>query len=252
MKTKYFFVFSVLVSSLFSSALRATQETSTKCELNKNLIKADYTITSSRQNNISNVKYLTLYRKENRVAHQYPQTEITESWFLTSNKRIMPVRFFEAHGRAIEYSPTETVHGKKETDWSLRNQLISDKLLARMEKVDEKGQGCNIRQRYELKNSHTSLTLIWDPNLLLVTSFEQQRGNVSQQWTLKKVSGAAKDIEPFLAQLDTFQTTDYADIGDDHTDPFLTKMVTLGFIEPGSSGFYNEHGQALEGQHQHH
>ncbi|MFT6897794.1 MAG: hypothetical protein ACJA13_002205 [Paraglaciecola sp.] len=44
---------------------------------------------------------------------------------------------------------------------------------------------------------------------------------------------------------------DVSDIGDDHSDPFLIKMVTLGFIEHGASGFYDDKGNALEGAHHH-
>ena len=39
--------------------------------------------------------------------------------------------------------------------------------------------------------------------------------------------------------LPAYQTTDFADIGDDHTDPFLTDMVHQGFIEHGSDGVYH-------------
>ena len=42
-----------------------------------------------------------------------------------------------------------------------------------------------------------------------------------------------------------------ADIGDDHTDPFLTNMVNQGFIEAGASGFYDQNGNAIGEGHRH-
>jgi hypothetical protein len=40
----------------------------------------------------------------------------------------------------------------------------------------------------------------------------------------------------------TYQTTDYADIGEDHTNKFITKMVTSVHIGGLASGIYNDEG----------
>ena len=71
-----------------------------------------------------------------------------------------------------------------------------------------------------------------------------------RSWTLTNADYEA-DVSNFFAKRVDYQATDYADIGDDHTDPFLTKMVTQGFIEAGASGFYDQHGRALKGEHNH-
>ena len=70
-------------------------------------------------------------------------------------------------------------------------------------------------------------------------------------WQQQSLSHEQADINAFFASRYGYQTTDYADIGDDHTDPFLTNMVHQGFIEAGASGFYNASGEALEGSHLH-
>ena len=48
-----------------------------------------------------------------------------------------------------------------------------------------------------------------------------------------------------------YELTDYADIGDNESDPFLAKMINLGFIQDTHPGFYNSQGQAIGGRHQH-
>lgn len=105
-------------------------------------LKAEYTITVQNMHNKSNTTSLILWRKNNVVAHQYPSTEITEMWQKINDRLIKPIRFFNAHNRAIEYQPGEVVHGKKETDWSFRNQLVSDNLLNSMQVAKTHGEAC--------------------------------------------------------------------------------------------------------------
>ena len=59
------------------------------------------------------------------------------------------------------------------------------------------------------------------------------------------------EIAAEFVKREQYISTDYADIGDDHTEPFLTQMVNLGFIEGGASDFYNAQGEALQGEHGH-
>jgi len=61
-----------------------------------------------------------------------------------------------------------------------------------------------------------------------------------------------KKIEEFFRIRGSYQTTDYADIGDNESDPFLLKMMNLGFIKHGASGFYDAQGHALKKRHNHH
>ncbi len=91
---------------------------------------------------------------------------------------------------------------------------------------------------------------LWSRDRQLIASFEVESGKTHRTWTLTSTDYNA-DVNSFFAKRADYQATDYADIGDDHTDPFLTKMVTQGFIEAGASGFYNDKGHALEGEHSH-
>lgn len=223
------------------------------CDKNSKRLKADYSISITKHTtmgDITRTTNLSLWRMDNKVAHQYPETNITEEYTLVRNKFIKPVRYFDGHQRAIEYQPGETIHGKKETDFSYRYQLVSDTFLDSMTLVSSTGSGCEKTETYELKNSAGSFTLTWLVHQQLIASFEVESGKTHRTWTLTSTNYNA-DVNSFFAKRADYQATDYADIGDDHTDPFLTKMVTQGFIEAGASGFYNDKGHALEGEHSH-
>ena len=193
---------------------------------------------------------LYLWRDNEKVAHVYPATQITESWTLVRDKYIKPTRYFDAHERAIEYQPGETIHGKKEDDFSYRYQLISDKLIASMTLVKSEGTGCETTELYSLEAPNQTLELTWLPNQKLIKHFVVKQPDMVREWTLQDVNYNA-DTNTFFAKRESYQSTDYADIGDDHTDPFLTKMVNQGFIEAGASGYYDQHGQAIGSSHTH-
>ena len=218
-------------------------------------LKAEYQITVIKhklQNMISNTKETTLilWRKNNVVAHQYPSTRITEMWQQINDKMIKPMRFFNEYNRAIEYQPGEVVHGKKETDWSYRNQLISDNLLTSMQTVSTHGETCEQVVQLVQKTKKGDLLIEWMPQLKLIKSFQYKDPQRQENWQLVELDIQSAKTAAYFDKLYTYQSTDYADIGDDHTDPFLTKMVTLGFVEAGASGFYNDKGQQI-GDHHH-
>ncbi|MFT6329205.1 MAG: hypothetical protein ACJAYN_001135 [Bermanella sp.] len=207
------------------------------------IVKSD---TSS--NKLNQAIQLVLVRNSNEVAHQYPQTEITESWQLNHAEQIKSVRFFDKHARAIEYQPNERVHGKTETDWSYRNQLISDSLLNKFTTTKVSNEGCNRLESKTYTNRQITMHLTWFSELRIVNTFsikDKQSGATLESWSLQSIQLSSDQITPFFKTRHGYLATDFADIGDDHTDPFLTNMMNLGFIEFGASGFYDTQGNAM-------
>ncbi|AEP29585.1 hypothetical protein [Brumicola nitratireducens] len=195
---------------------------------------------------------ITLLRNGNEVAHQYPQTGITESWQLNQASQIKSTRFFDLHERAIEYQPGEKVHGKSESDWSYRNQLISDSLLKKFTTTNSINEGCGRIETKTFSNDGLTMEITWFPELSLINSFaitEKETDSIVESWSLQSVDLSGEQITPFFKSRYDYYATDYADIGDDHTDPFLTKMMNLGFIEHGASGFYDTNGNPMADDH---
>lgn len=248
----------ILFTSASTFSLAQVAETSSvvnvsneqTCKEDSTSLFAKYEISVTSPSKTLQTTSLHLWRNGNKVAHEYPATNITESWTLVRNKFIKPTRFFDAHERAIEYQPGETIHGKKETDFSYRYQLISDKLIDAMTLDKKDGKGCNAVEHYSLDNEQGHFKLTWIPHLKLVRSFSVDRNGYVRDWELTNVDFDV-NTKDFFAKRQDYQSTDYADIGDDHTDPFLTKMVTQGFIEAGASGYYDEHGHSIGEGHAH-
>ena len=205
-----------------------------ECQQQASHLRAVYQLQQGQQS----ATELQLLRDGKWVAQRYPAQHITLSWYLSRPGMIQPTRHFEQYQRSIEYAAGEVVHGKKETDWDYRNQLVSQSLLSKLQLVSESGAGCELQQTFRGQIAAQPVTLVWHPKLNLLRSLqigEQQ----PKRWTLQTVSFDPSQVVAHRQWLDSFQTTDYADIGDDHSDPFLTKMVRQGFIEHGHDGFYS-------------
>jgi hypothetical protein len=200
------------------------------------------------KNKLGDSLQLTLVRNKNEVAHQYPQTGITESWQLNHADQIKSIRFFDKHERAIEYQPNERVHGKTESDWSYRNQLISDSLLNKFTTTEISNEGCNRIEKKTYTNHEITMDLTWFSELRIVNTFtikDTLSGSILESWSLQSVQLRSDQILDFFKSRHSYFSTDFADIGDDHTDPFLTNMMNLGFIEKGASGFYDIQGNPM-------
>ncbi|WP_246601182.1 hypothetical protein [Alteromonas antoniana] len=234
----------LLIASLLSG-------TSFQCDAEASVLQAKYTIDVSYHGETQKTLAMNLWRDNNNVAHQYPQTQITEAWTLVRNTLIKPTRYFDGHQRAIEYQPGESIHGEVESDWPYRYQLVSETFFDQLTKVSESGSGCEVIQTFEKNTDDGIVSLSWLPALNLISSFTVSQAGIEKHWSLNSVSHDKTMIDAFFDARADYKSTDYADIGDDHTDPFLTNMVNQGFIEAGASGFYNQHGQAISGGHSH-
>lgn len=192
---------------------------------------------------------LELWRDGNRVAIRYPEDRITEQWELTSNNRLHLVRYFDLHERGIEYQPNEI---KGSHDWSLKRQLISDTLLKEMKLSKTRGKGCQSVAHYSKKSNGTKLKLKWLERQQLIKEFRVKRGNSVITWKLQQVNSDPQSVAQAFVELGRYDTTDYTDIGDNESDPFLLNMINLGFVERGASGFYDAQGNDMGDEHGHH
>jgi len=226
---------------------------SVACEITSGGLRAEYEIQSidNHTGKVLKRTNLILWRDTNRVAHQYAQTQVTEGWELVSPKLIKASRYFDNQQRTIEYQPGEVVHGKKETDFSARNQLISDTLMANLTLESIGSSECDIQQNYSGSNRNKSIQLSWLKQQKLIQSMRIKGKHTNQLWQLKNVKHDSLLVQAFFNKRDHYQSTDFADIGDDHTDPFLTRMLNLGFIEHGASGFYQAQDNPISHPHQH-
>jgi hypothetical protein len=102
-----------------------------------------------------------------------------------------------------------------------------------------------------LKKGETSISLEWLTHLRLVKTYSEVSSSGKATWTLEGMVSEADEVRKHFATRAGYQTTDYADIGDNESDPFFLKMMNLGFVDHGASGFYDHHGRTLAGQYPH-
>ncbi|MEO2269044.1 hypothetical protein V1358_17205 [Pseudoalteromonas sp. YIC-656] len=237
------------MSALLSTTAVAQQQTIEQCDVNAHVIKANY----QQQQKQGDTQQFGLWRLNAEVAHQSMQSGVVDKWQQLSTGQMRPVRYFEQYQRAIEYQPGELRSNSGNVEWAQKYQLVSDNLL--QTPVREQGQGCEREQYFEHASGTQKLAVTWLPELQLVKTMIISEQNDVGEWqvlsTLKLQSYQLTPqlIERQFALWDRYQSTDYADVGDNEQDAFLSKMINQGFIEHGASGFYSSDGHALGGHH---
>ena len=185
---------------------------------------------------------LQLWRHNNQVAIRYPKTLVTEMWEKTKNDRLHLVKIFEKHKKGIEYQPFE-ISGSH--DWSVKRQLVSNEAISKMNLIKSTGQGCNLIKNYSKQTNRGVRHLVWLENKALIKSYIETNDQRTTTWTLLSTSRKQQEIWKKFSALNSYDTVDYTDIGDNESDPFLTSMINFGFIENHSHGFYDSQGNTV-------
>lgn len=122
-----------------------------------------------------------------------------------------------------------------------------------MQKIKTKDSGCDLVENYVFSNDAVQITLDWLPELQLIKSYSEKSETGRILWKLQQVIHDAERVKQAFKVRSNYPTTDYADIGDNESDPFLLlKMINLGHLDHSHSGFYNNQGQAIGGHHHSH
>lgn len=193
----------------------------------------------------------TVWRMGQMVAHEYEDHDITFLYSNGSGERLLKHQFFDADKRAIEFDSRTIAEHEKGTLWSQKKNLVSDELLKRMETVSERGEGCNSIKELAFETQGSSFDLIWLSEFQLPLSLITKGTSGDTHLKLIEIIGSEEEIKLAFAQRDKYISTDFADIGDNETDPFLRNMINLGFIDHGNSGFYDSEGNDIGGGHGH-
>lgn len=244
----------ILLALLFSS--HAVWASSNSCNINPEKIGAKYSFYTESYKSMPNsfdkhkhttFKSLNIWRQEKHVAHEHPDDNITEIWNLVSDGRVRPVRYFDNDKRAIEYQPSDVNRGKGDRNWLAKNQLISDAFLTTFELKNTNKAGCDLEETYVYEKAGRTIEIVWLPALKLVKSYNEKSAKGKYKWQMNELIKNPKASDEFFAARQSYMSTDYADIGDNESDPFLMSMINLGFVEHGASGFYNADGKPLAG-----
>ncbi|XQW85125.1 hypothetical protein ACOYR1_18700 [Thalassotalea piscium] len=240
---KKFLIVLTVLHCLFMSII---SQASSLCEGMSINIGAMYTIKKSVLTSSEDVKEtkqtsFQLWRKNNDTLHVNSTEKVSKQWHKLINGEVRKTDYFDHYQRGIEFEP------KKITDigWEQKNQLVSNEQLSKMKLIETTGKGCNRIEHYQLKNEQISMELWWLPELTLAQKIVYIEQQYSTTWLLNEKIDSIAQIENVFKKYENYEMTDFADIGDNESDPFLRKMIHLGFIEHGGSGFYDAEGHQL-------
>lgn len=238
-----------IISMLVSPALIAAEQ----CDKNTTFIGAQYEFSQTRTGNIPKPKHiLNLWRLENQVAHERIDTGITDLWQQLSNGRVRLIRYFDVEQHAIEYQADEIKYRNVDEHWQKLQHMVTNNLLTKMTVIAQSGYGCDRLETYQLTTDKQILTIKWMPEYQLIKSSLTVSDDEEKRWQLISLTNDQQTIEQEFIRRDNYQSTDYADIGDNESNPFLIKMINLGHISHGTSGFYDADGHDIGSEHGHH
>lgn len=205
-----------------------------ECAVDADALGATYRLaTVTSESGEENVEELVLWRNAGRAAHVNPETQVVELWELTANKRVRLVRFFDEYQRGIEYQPGEVDAGDPGSAWELKRQLVSTALIESLGTPAASGEGCAAVWSWQWEKEGARYELQWLPALQLIRRYRAVTPDHETDWTLERTVTDGNEVAQAFARRDSYQTTDYADIGDHESDPFLSKMIRLGFVDQG-------------------
>lgn len=208
------------------------------CPLNSQVLRADYQIFNQQQ---KSSKQFSLWRNERAVAHQYHGAELVELWQLNAKQRVSLTRLFTHADRGIEYHSDDI---NFRPSWPQKYQLVGADKLAKYQKISEQGQGCQKEQTYAMKTSVSTVELTWLPELALVKKLVVKKGDtIHKSWQLSGLETSPSKVLAKFKQWQHFDMTDFADIGDNEADPFLAKMINMGFsdVNVAQHGHHHAH-----------
>lgn len=225
------------------------------CQASEALLGAHYRLVNSQINIVTkepmnehkNDKLSSLWRQNQKVLTVNDEQSIT--WYKLNNNLIQKIAHFDHFQRSIEYQAKSI----SDEHWQQIRQLIPDSKIQPLNLSASKSNGCYQEELYQWENESSNLrgSLRWNADLKLVIELTLTQGNQQSHWQLEKIELDEKVIESEFSKRANYQTTDFADIGDNESDPFLIKMINLGFIEHGSSGIYNTQGESIAIEHNH-
>lgn len=196
------------------------------------------------------VSTLNIWRRNQQVLHERSDSDISDIWLKHSDDLLSLVRYFDRYERGIDYEPFD-LRRKTTGLWDTKWQIVPEVYLKQMTKTGEAGQGCEKVEFYAYSTVKRHYLLTWSPAKRTPVSYLNLSGQQLMYWELIRTTTDLKTVSDAMDKREDFDVTDFADVGDNEDDPFLLKMIRLGFIWHGS-GFYDKDGNPVtNGFHRH-
>lgn len=192
---------------------------------------------------------LEILRHGRDTALYNPARQIGEWWVLADSQRPRFHRLFGEQQRRIDYTTGDLrALGVNVNVASIESFAIAP-LLSRL-KAGEALADCPAARHYRGTVNGNHYDLHWHPELKLPLQLTISNGQQQRRWQASSLISEAAVSQRF-GQWRDFQPTDFADIGDMETDPFLAKLITQGFVEHAHPSAYNSDGTVISSADSH-
>lgn len=211
-------------------------------KINPQEIRANYLLVEAKQQQLSKKITRTVFdfmRTNNKLIYHYSKLYITDIWWLDEFSEIHLKKAFLSFKRAIEYEPVEIKMLVRQR-WQKLNHLFNPNLLAKLKKTKQTQHACLNISHYQGRIGQTMIHIKWLDQLKLPLSYSMSNQMGRKQYQMQSLKPIATTL---LDAIDTFDSTDFADIGDNESDPFLARMINLGFIHHTHSNNKHSHTQ---------
>ncbi|WP_131668349.1 hypothetical protein [Psychrobacter pygoscelis] len=186
-------------------------------------IKANYEVsTFIKDRKVASYPF-TFYRDATHALYVYPDEGLADLWTLTQNNQLELSRNFSTAKRAIEYTSADLRNVHNREHWDKLFGVID---LQGESPVSQQSADCKSIATY--KDAHKDIR--YYNRLKLPASMTFTNGDKRQTYTLKAWA-YSHELQQKLKIYRRYDAMDFADIGDNEADPFVSKMITMGFIE---------------------
>ncbi|PHR59560.1 MAG: hypothetical protein COA44_01050 [Arcobacter sp.] len=213
---------------------------------NNNFV-AKYTITTPHTQNKINY-----YRVDKQRAFEYLNQGITEVWTKAPKNQVTLIRGFDKEKRSIEYESIDLKMENKSSVWDIRKNIMNPESFNFTKPSKKHIKGCTLRHYGKIENGKT-ITMDWNKEGDVLVRFEvKKKDEILYLYTLdefQKIDTQNNHLKTVMS----YDRTDFADIGDNESDPFFRKMINLGFISHHEANIIDAEGNtlSLEDSHEH-
>ncbi len=206
-------------------AVAAASASAQTCDVPQ-AVEAAYTVTEYDADGQAKSYPLNVIRSGSKVVYQYPASQMADVWTLEQRGQLSLARYFDAHRRGIEYyaGDLRSLQEHKSNQWQKLAHVVD---VSALSPHSRSGSGCKASELYRGNGYEVAyLTAYRLPERI---NF-YLNGKRTVAYRLNKI-GAYPDFDNMMAAYQTYPTLDFADIGDSEADPFVRRMINMGFIE---------------------
>lgn len=204
---------------------------------------ANWGLSYQIDNNNQRSGTLEVLRHGSDTALYNPKRQIGEWWVLADSKRPRFHRLFGEQQRRIDYTTGDLRALGVNVNIDSIESFATAPLLSRL-KAGDAVADCPAARHYSGTINGNHYDLHWHPELKLPLQLTISHGQQQRRWQATSLISEAAVSQRFGQWLD-YQPTDFADIGDMETDPFLAKLITQGFVEHAHPTAYNSDGSVI-------